>query len=130
MSEPRFLSLDEVLEIQAYQVEQHGGKHGVLNRAILESAVAQPQSGIGDDYFHAYPFGMAAAYLFHLNKGHAFHDGNKRVATHAALVFLRLNGYRLTATEDALYDLSMAVARGEVDKPAITAFLEAHAVRA
>jgi death-on-curing protein len=94
MNTPRFLSLGEVLQIHAYQIAEHGGKPGVLNLGILESALAQPQAGFGDGYFHDFPFGMAAAYLFHLSKNHAFQDGNKRVGTHAALIFLHLNGHR------------------------------------
>lgn len=126
MKTPRFLTIEEVLEIHAYQIERHGGVQGVLNPAQLESAVAQPAMGLCDTYFHDFPFGMAAAYLFHLSLNHAFRDGNKRVGTHAALVFLHMNGYACTASEDALYEMSMAVARGELEKPAIRSFFEAN----
>ena len=62
---------------------------------------------------------MAAAYTFHLCQNHPFVDGNKRVALASALVFLDLNGIRLTDPEGTLYPLMMAVARGEKGKSEI-----------
>lgn len=42
-------------------------------------------------------------------------DGNKRLALGALIAFYGLNGRRLTLTNDAAYDLVMAVASGTVD---------------
>jgi death-on-curing protein len=52
------------------------------------SALSQPETGSGDEYFHPTLYDMAAAYLFHLVKNHAFNDGNKRIAALSAAVFL------------------------------------------
>ena len=46
---------------------------------LLESAVAQPEAGFGDQYLHTDVFEMASAYLYHLVMNHPFVDGNKRV---------------------------------------------------
>ena len=70
---------------------------------------------------------MAAAYLFHLVRGHPFVDGNKRVGMAAALVFLELNGFRVRAKNAALYDLVVRVAEGRAAKGAVAAFLRGHA---
>jgi death-on-curing protein len=43
---------------------------------------------------------MAAAYLFHIVKNHAFLDGNKRTALVAALVFLDINGVSLERDDE------------------------------
>ncbi|MHB1433382.1 MAG: hypothetical protein ACYCVZ_14840, partial [Streptosporangiaceae bacterium] len=42
-------------------------------------------------------------------------DGNKRLALAAVIAFYGLNGHRLTLTNDAAYELVMAVAAGEID---------------
>jgi death-on-curing protein len=70
---------------------------------------------------------MAAAYLFHLAGNHPFVDGNKRVALSAALVFLRLNGFRIHANGEDLYQLVMSVAEGRSGKAEIAVFLKMHA---
>jgi death on curing protein len=50
---------------------------------------------------------------------HAFVDGNKRVGVTAAELFLRLNGYRLDASNSELEELTVTVARGELDGEAL-----------
>jgi len=46
---------------------------------------------------------MAAAYLFHICQNHPFVDGNKRVAFAVIDVFLRINGYSITADSKTIY---------------------------
>jgi death-on-curing protein len=77
--EPAFLSLDEVLEIHAQQIERYGGSAGLRDAAGLESAIATPQATFGGEFLHTSIRAMAAAYLFHLCQNHPFIDGNKRV---------------------------------------------------
>jgi death-on-curing protein len=126
---PRFLSVAEVEALHAFQLKRYGGMPGLRDRGLLASAVAQAEAGFGGGFFHEFPFGMAAAYFFHLNKNHAFRDGNKRIGVLAALVFLEVNGYVLRAEGPALYGLAMQVARGEVEKAAIETFLKAHSTK-
>jgi death-on-curing protein len=40
---PTFLSLDDVLELHEDQLARYGGRQGILNLPLLESALAQPQ---------------------------------------------------------------------------------------
>jgi death-on-curing protein len=61
----------------------------------------------------------AAALLHSLVMNHAFVDGNKRVGIAAAELFLRLNGYRLAGDDSELEELTMTVARGEIDAEAL-----------
>jgi death-on-curing protein len=68
---------------------------------------------------------QAAAYLYHLSRNHPFVDGNKRTAFAVMVTFLRVNGYRLTLTDDDAYDLVMQVAQGQLDKAVLAAQLAA-----
>ena len=122
-----FLSVEEILEIHADQIKRYGGRAGLRDPGLLRSAVAVPQSSFGDRYLHGTLFEMAAAYLFHIVQNHPFVDGNKRVGTAAALVFLKLNGIDIAVSNDALVESVLDVAQGEMSKTEIAAFFARHA---
>ncbi len=130
MKDPLFLRLDKILELQRILIEQFGGEPGLRDRGLLQSALAMPQAGFGDQYFHKDLFEMAAAYLYHLVQNHPFVDGNKRAGSAAAIIFLKMNGMTTTATETAYAELTLDVAQGKLDKPAIAAFFRKHARKA
>ena len=50
---PRFLELVEVLEIHQSRIESYGGSLGVRDVGLLQSALAQPEAGFGEQYLHA-----------------------------------------------------------------------------
>ena len=121
---PKFLTLSEILEFHQDLIETFGGSPGVRDLGLAESAVAMAEAGTGDEFFHAFPFEMAAAYAFHLVQNHPFVDGNKRTAFAAALTFLELNGYPVLGGEQVLEDATWALASGKLDKKGFTAILE------
>ena len=124
---PQFLTLDEVMDIHRDQIERYGGTLGVRDLELLESAIAAPQSGFGDQYLHGDLFEMASAYLFHVVRNHPFLDGNKRVGIAAALTFLELNGVETKIPNQVLVATVLAVAQGKTEKSAIAAFFRKHA---
>lgn len=123
MDHIEFLGLDDILEIHRDQIDHYGGSLGIRETGLLQSAVAMPAAGFGDQYLHQDIFEMAAAYLFHITQNHPFVDGNKRTGTVAALVFLEMNGVELDADEDRLENLVRSVAMGKADKATAAAFL-------
>jgi len=123
VTEPLFLNVDDVEEIHAESLARFGGSHGIRDRGLLESAVATPQAGFGDEYLHATLFDMTAAYAFHIAQNQPFVDGNKRAALGAALVFLDLNGVKVDDPEGRLYDAMIAIATHELDKAGLAAVL-------
>lgn len=129
MKEPFFLGLDEVVEIHRDQIERYGGHSGIRDMDLLQSAVAMPAAGFGEDYLHADIHEMAAAYLFHIVRNHPFVDGNKRTGAVAALVFLIMNGIELHANEDSLEKIVRSVADGKMDKAGVSAFFRKHGGR-
>ncbi len=122
MTGPIFLEVLDVLEIHDDLLTSFGGKSGVRDTSLLQSALAIPMSGSGETFFHSDLYEMAAAYLFHLIKNHPFVDGNKRTALGCALVFLDLNGVEIDANEGALFDMTLAAAEGRLTKDAIATF--------
>lgn len=125
---PTFLTLDEVLEIHRDQLARYGGAAGIRDLGLVQSALAQPQATFGGQFLHADVSEMAAAYLFHLVRNHAFVDGNKRVGAVAAIVFLRMNDANLRITNAELESLVLSVAQGKTDKAAVATFWRDHAI--
>ena len=101
-----------------------GGREGFPNPGYLESALsAAPQ------IWHYHPdcdlYDLAAAYLWHIAKAHAFLDGNKRTGYATALIFLSANGVLLDQPEDrtALADLAIQAVEGSVSREQVGAFI-------
>jgi death-on-curing protein len=118
----RYLTIDDVLEFHAVLLDRFGGIRGVRDRGALEAAVARPQSGYCADVIEA-----AAGMWESLSQNHPFLDGNKRVAIAAAMVFLRINGYRATFSDFEAYAWLMErYETGAVKKPVLEEWLRAH----
>jgi death on curing protein len=107
----RYLTTGDMLAIE----EEIGAGAELRDFGLLDSAVARPQASMfGQD---AYPgrWEKAAALMHSLIGNHPFVDGNKRTGLTAALAFLDLNGISTEPfSEDAAYDLTIAVASGKL----------------
>lgn len=126
LGRPRFVTVDEALAWHAIAVTQYGGDPGLRDRGLLESALAQPRQAFGGEFAHAYPFGMAAAYAFHIAKNHPFIDGNKRAALMCAGAFLRMNGWDLTSDGVDAADAVLRLVADELDKMSFADWLADH----
>lgn len=123
---PLFLDLEEVLEIHEDQITRYGGTTAIRDLGLLQSALAMPHAGVGNQYLHADLFEMAAAYLFHIVRNHPFGDGNKRTGLAAALVFLEMNGIEIRASDEALVKTVLDVAAGKLQKGTLAEFFRRH----
>lgn len=91
MAEIRYLSVDDVVILQAEAVRRSGAADSPLVRPdTLESALARPRNAAG--YEGADLIRQATLLVVGISQAQAFLDGNKRAAFAAADVFLRLNG--------------------------------------
>jgi death on curing protein len=122
-----FLGLDEVITIHDHQTKKYGGHSGIRDVGLLHSAVATPSVSFGGEYLHPNVYEMAAVYLFHIIKNHAFMDGNKRTGAVSAMVFLRLNGIQVDVEKGGIERLALSVAEGNLDKTAIASFFRNNA---
>ena len=97
-----YLTTEQVLFIHARLISETGGVHGVRDLGLLLSAVARPQATFDGQDLYPYLFLKAAALLESLVGNLAFVDGNERTAITSTGLFLRINGYRLTADNQQL----------------------------
>jgi len=121
-----FLTIGDVLAIHHRMIEEFGGNPDVRDYGLLESAVAIPASRFSGKFLHESLPAMAAAYLFHICKNHAFIDGNKRTAVVAAEIFLLINGIKLTANNQDLEQITLDIAESKIGKEEVTAFSHKH----
>ena len=117
-----FLTVDQILELHQDQIDKYGGSAGVRDMTLLESAAAAPSASFSGQLLHSDIFDMAAALLFALVQNHAFIDGNKRVGTAAALVFLKGNGVEINNREPEFSDLVLRVASGRAKRDEIAEY--------
>ncbi len=114
MSEIFFPDFDEVLLIHAEIIKATGGSEGLRDAGGLESALNAAANRFNyetDDFAQ-----LAATYAYHLSQAHAFVDGNKRVAAVVSELFLKLNGAKLTATNEQIIELFLDIAAGKVSR--------------
>ncbi len=124
MKQPQWLSLDIVLDVHAEILGQFGGKDGLRDLGLLESALARPENKFhyGEHDLAA----LAAAYAYGLARDHAFVDGNKRIAFAALVVFLGLNGLDFVVAEPDATAMMMALAAGQASEDLLAHWIGEH----
>jgi death on curing protein len=124
MKKPLWVARDECLAIHEMMLAQYGGLAGVRDEGLLESALARPRNL----FAYASPTfaEMAASYAAGIILNHPFLDGNKRTGFMVAAVFLEVNGYGLTAAEEAVVENTLALAAGKVKEPHYAAWLKSN----
>lgn len=128
MSEWVWLNRAVIIAIHEVQLAEHGGGTGVRDPGLLDSALGKPQqlNNYGEPPRDA--AALAASYGYGISRNHPFIDGNKRTGYVSAELFLRLNGWRLTADDASCVVTMLAVAAGDITEEAFAAWLRAHAV--
>jgi len=119
-----WLEPDVVVAIHEAQLAEHGGPAGTRDAGLLDSALARPRKLAA--YGTPDRAELAAAYAFGIARNHPFIDGNKRTAFVAMESFLRLNGQRLIADDQACVLIMLSVAADEIDEPTFAAWIRDH----
>ena len=104
-----------VLAIQGEQLAEHGGRDGLRDKGLVESALARPQNMADFDTCNDIAR-LAAAYAYGICNNHGFVDGNKRTALVTAELFLALNGHELTASDSDCVIMMLSVADGTTEE--------------
>jgi death-on-curing protein len=125
-----YLSPKQVLFIHSRLISETGGSHGVRDLGLLESAVARPRDTFDKKDLYLDLFTKAAALMDSLINNHPFLDGNKRTGITAAGLFLRINGWKLTASQKALEACTLRVATKGMKIAKLANWLKANSVPA
>jgi len=115
-----YVTTADALFFHQQLIERFGGAPGIRDVGALESALHRPQTGYDDTIVHE-----AAALLESLVQNHPFIDGNKRTAFAVVDVFLRINGYAITAGSEVIYDkFTQLLDQGVFDMEHLVPWLE------
>ena len=120
----RFVSRRALELLHDESLAEHGGRPGLRDEGLLESALARPHQLLA--YGEPDLAALAAAYAFDLARNHAFVDGNKRLAFLATGLFLGLNGHRLVTTQADATLTMLALAAGDLGEDEFAQWLRAH----
>ncbi len=122
----RTLSKRQILALHDHLIAETGGQSGLRDEGLLESALAAPFAAFGSEELYPTLVQKAARLGYGLAKNHAFIDGNKRIAAHAMLTFLALNGVEPRYTQQELSDIFLKLAAGEAEYEDLLAWINEH----
>ena len=128
MSAPVWIDIRDALALHNRLLALDGGPAGVRDEGLLESALARPQQ------LHAYgnrpdTVDLASAYIAGIIRNHPFIDGKKRTGFILGALFLELNGWTLTASEEDATRAVLGLAAGTLDESAFAAWMRANVKR-
>ncbi len=128
MSAPVWIDERDALALHDRLLALDGGPAGVRDEGLLKSALARPKQ--------LYAYGnspdtveLATAYTACILRNHPFIDGNKRTGFIIGALFLEMNGYRLTASEEDAAQAVLGLAAGTLDENAFAAWMRANVER-
>jgi len=126
VTEPGWIDEQDALTLHDRLLALHGGAAGVRDDGLLKSALARPQQ----HFAYAEDAGivqLAAIYTAGIVRNHPFVDGNKRTGFVVGILFLELNGFAFTASEEEAAQAVLALASGAMGETDYMAFLLANA---
>ena len=107
-------TIQDIYELHNQLEESFILSSGVRDENLLASAVNTPfQTFMGNDLYPSI-YDKAAQLCYGIVKNHPFTDGNKRTALHSMYVYLIINGFNITATQQEVEDLIINVAAGKM----------------
>lgn len=120
-----WLDRTALLLLQEESLADFGGGSGLRDEGLLDSALAHPLQLVA--YGAPDLADLAASYAFGLAKNHPFVDGNKRTAFMALVLFLDLNGVRLSAAPADATVVMLELAAGKRAEAELSRWVRAHA---
>lgn len=125
-AEPHWLTPSQVEMLHAETIRLFGGRPGLREASLLESALARPRHRFDYDE-QADLYDLAAEYGYGLARNHPFVDGNKRGALLAIRAFLFINKMRFMPDPVETVTMIERLAAGEVDQQALAVWSRANA---
>ncbi len=106
------ITKEEILLIHNQVVLLHGGADGVRDMNGLESAIARPYQSFDREDLYPSCFEKAAAIGESIIMNHPFVDGNKRTGYVLMETVLRLEGFKISAADNELYQFVIDISTG------------------
>lgn len=121
-----YLTIEEIIAMNYALIKQYSPLEmiGVRELGALEMVVAQPQQAVFEEELYPNVYDKAYVLYTKLIKNHCFHNGNKRTAALALLVFLKRNLILLEVTNADIEDMTVGIAMDEYSKKEIVSWIQ------
>ncbi len=121
MKEPVWVPKSVALALHDAFIAEFGGRPGMRDESLLESALARPRQLFS--YDDPDLFALAVTIVSGILRNHPFIDGNKRTAFMVGYVFLTRNGRKLSAPEAEATQIIIALAAGKMTEKEFVVWL-------
>lgn len=91
----KVLTKPQIIRLHKDLIAESGGSYEIRDDGLLDSAINAPFQAFDGEELYPTLLEKASRLGFGLIKNHPFIDGNKRIGTHAMIVFLALNHIEL-----------------------------------
>ena len=117
------ITKEQLLSLHEMLAQKTGGSSGVMNEALLDSALDNIWQTF--DGVELYPTleEKAAMLGYSLVSNHSFRDGNKRIGILAMLTFLFVNGIEISCSDEEIVETGLGLASGLMDSEALHSWL-------
>ena len=129
MSTPNIqFTVQDIYELHLQLKETFILSSGIRDENLLASAVNTPfQTFMGSDLYPSL-YDKAAQLCYGIANNHPFTDGNKRTALHSMYVYLIINGFDITASQQEVENLIINVAAGNMTNTELAYWLEKNTI--
>lgn len=128
MKEPKWVLIEVVYSIHSEQLAEHGGREGIRDKGLLESALDAPTKLF--HYEKPSIARLAAAYAYRIINNHPFMDGNKRTGYIVSRLFLLLNDFDIDDTDEEKIKIFLGVANNLIEENQLTIWFEKRLIKA
>ena len=121
-------TLQDIYELHTQLENAFVLSSGVRDENLLASAVNTPfQTFMGNNLYPSL-YDKAAQLCYGIANNHPFTDGNKRTALHSMYVYLIINGFDITATQQDVENMIIDVASGNMTNVELAQWLQKNTV--
>lgn len=130
MSTPNIqFTIQDIYELHNQLEETFILSSGERDKNLLASAVNTPfQTFMGNDLYPSI-YDKAAQLCYGIANNHPFTDGNKRTALHSMYVYLIINGFDITASQQDVENLIINVAAGNMTNVELAQWLRDNTIQ-
>lgn len=129
MSTPNIqFTIQDIYELHKQLEDEFVLSSGIRDESLLISAVNSPfQTFMGSDLYPSI-YDKSAQLCYGIANNHPFTDGNKRTALHSMYVYLIINGFDITATQQDVENMIIDIAAGNMTNTELVQWLQENTV--
>ena len=119
---------EKILLLHQLIVEETGGKEGLRDHDLLESALNSAYQTFDGKELFPTKEEKAARLGYGLVSNHAFVDGNKRIGIYVMLTFLEVNGIKIESQNEEIIEVGLSLAEGKIKYEQLLKWIIEHKV--